>query len=72
MLGLVLDDSLPLLLPQFDVDGAHNEALPLELDAIGPYQGGGRWLPIIPVYFRLVPNYAGYEDVPIIPTIMPA
>jgi len=32
----VLNDSLPL--PQLDVDGVHNEALPLELDAIGPYQ----------------------------------
>lgn len=40
MLDLVLDESLPLLLPlpQLDVDGVHNEALPLELDAISPYQ----------------------------------
>jgi len=38
MLGLVVDDSLPLLLPQLDVDGTHNEALPLELDTISPYQ----------------------------------
>lgn len=40
MLDLELNESLPLLLPlpQLDVDGVHNEALPLELDAISPYQ----------------------------------
>ena len=79
-------------LPQLDVDGTHNEALALELDAISPYQitrlelFGTDWKPFArdaksvhacggggnSSYSRLLPNYAGCEDVPIIPSIMPA
>jgi len=90
MLGLVVDDSLPLLLPQLEIDGTHNEAQPLELDTIGPYQITRLelyvtdWKPFVrdaksalahlgggtSNYSHLLPNYAGCEDVPIIPTIM--